>query len=85
MAGMSRAREVAVAVDQLMNAIFGGYSDETISARSWRLRECRPYCYLRPVIDKLFFWQPDHCRASYEAERLRSQLPVEYRQVDPHP
>ncbi|RZA26855.1 MAG: pseudouridine synthase, partial [Proteobacteria bacterium] len=64
---MSRLREVALAFDQLANAILGGYSDETISARCWRLRAARPYSTLRPIIDGLFFWQPEHCRASYEA------------------
>ena len=36
---MSRSwgHEVFVAVDQVINAIFGGYSDESISARSYRL------------------------------------------------
>jgi hypothetical protein len=76
---MSRLLEVAVAFDQLVNAILGGSPDETISARCWRLRANRPYSTLRPIIDGLFFWQPDHCRASYEAERARSQLPPEYR------
>jgi len=76
---MSRLLEVAVAFDQLVNAILGGYSDETISARCWRLRSTQPYNTLRPIIDGLFFWQSDHCRASYEAERARSQLPPEYR------
>ncbi|TQK10261.1 hypothetical protein FBX97_0177 [Herbaspirillum sp. SJZ107] len=76
---MSRLREVAVAFDQLVNAILGGYCDETISARAYRLRAVRPYNTLRPIIDGLFFWQADHCRASYEAERARSQLPPEYR------
>jgi hypothetical protein len=36
---MSRSwgHEVFVAVDQLINAILGGWSDESISARSFRL------------------------------------------------
>jgi hypothetical protein len=76
---MSRLLEVAIAFDQLVNAILGGSPDETISARCWRLRANRPYNTLRPIIDGLFFWQPEHCRASYEAERARSQLPPEYR------
>lgn len=80
---MSRLREVLIAVDQLANAILGGYADETISARSWRLRTKRPYCWMRPVIDWLFQWQPDHCKGAYESERLRSQLPPEYRDTDP--
>jgi hypothetical protein len=76
---MSRLLEVAIAFDQLVNAILGGSPDETISARCWRLRAVRPYNILRPIIDGLFFWQPEHCRASYEAERVRSQMPPEYR------
>ena len=36
---MSRSwgHEVFVSVDQVVNAIFGGYADETISARAFRL------------------------------------------------
>jgi len=75
---MSRAREVAIAIDQLANAICGGYADETISARCWRRRASRPYTILRPVIDGLFFWQRDHCRSAYESEVKRTQLPKEY-------
>ena len=81
MAGMSRMHEVLVAVDQLANAILGGYADETISARCWRRRVERPYTWLRPLIDRIFFWQPHHCEEAYESERLRSQLPAEYRQA----
>lgn len=80
---MSRAYEVFVALDQLVNAVLGGYADETISARSWRLRAVRPYSWLRPAIDRLFFWQPSHCEGAYESERMRSQLPVEYRPTPP--
>ena len=76
---MSRAFQVAIAFDQLINAAAGGYADETMSARCWRLRARRPYRWLRPVIDWIFFWQADHCRTAYESERLRSQLPAEYR------
>jgi hypothetical protein len=75
----SRLREVAIAADQLANAILGGYSDETISARCWRLRAARPYGVMRSIIDGLFFWQPGHCKAAYDSERLRAQLPAEYR------
>lgn len=80
---MSRLHEVLVAVDQLANAILGGYADETISARSWRLRARRPYAWMRPLIDQLFFWQTDHCKTAYESEWARSQLPAEYRDTNP--
>lgn len=73
-----RAREVAVAIDQLCNAILGGYASETISARCWRLREFRPYGTMRGVIDRLFFWQADHCRCSYDAQVARRHVPADY-------
>jgi hypothetical protein len=76
---MSRVFEVLVAVDQLANAVLGGWADETMSARCWRLRAQMPYSWLRAAIDRLFFWQSSHCQSAYESERLRSQLPVEYR------
>lgn len=76
---MSRVREVLIAFDQLLNAILGGWADETMSARCWRLRQHQPYKALRPVIDGLFFFQPEHCRSSYESEVLRTQLPKDYR------
>lgn len=76
---MSRVFEVLVAVDQLVNAILGGWADETISARCHRLRDHQPFKILRPVIDGLFFFQPNHCQRAYESERLRAQLPAEYR------
>ncbi|WP_211172424.1 hypothetical protein [Massilia forsythiae] len=79
---MSRAFQIAVAVDQLVNAACGGYADETMSARCWRLRAVRPYAWLRPTIDRVFFWQVDHCRSAYESERARSQLPADYRDTN---
>lgn len=75
---MSRLREVAVAIDQLANAILGGYSCETISARCWRLRNDEPYARLRIVIDGIFFWQPNHCRSSYDAQVARHNMPRDY-------
>jgi hypothetical protein len=80
---MSRTFQILVALDQLINAAAGGYADETMSARCWRMRARRPYSILRPIIDCMFFWQTDHCRSAYESERERSQLPAEYRDTIP--
>jgi hypothetical protein len=56
--------EVFVAADQTVNAILGGYSDESISARSFRLgakAEDRDawdqWRVAWKVIDALFIWQ----------------------------
>lgn len=72
--------QIAIAADQLANAVLGGWADETLSARCWRLRAYQPYKALRHVVDALFILKPDHCQRSYESERLRAQMPKEYRQ-----
>lgn len=72
--------QALLALDQLANTLIGGYADESLSARSWRLRERSPaWARARRWIDRLFFWQADHCATAYESERLKRQLPPEYR------
>jgi hypothetical protein len=75
------AWQIAIAVDQLLNACLGGWADETLSSRAWRAeqRGRRPGVWLRPLIDAIFFWQPHHCRQSYLSERSGFQLPPEMR------
>ena len=65
--------QVLVAIDQLFNALLGGYADETLSARAHRQNDWR-----RAVINSIFFWQEDHCAESYESEVERKQLPSGY-------
>ena len=72
-------KQILVAADQLMNALLGGFADETLSARCYRCRHRQPYAFLKVVIDGLFFWQFEHCKQSYMSEALRRQLPPEYR------
>jgi hypothetical protein len=72
-------RQTLIALDQLVNTLCGGFADETISSRCWRLRYRQPYKALRAVIDGLFFFDGAHCKASYQSERLRAQLPPELR------
>ena len=67
-------KQIAIALDQLFNALLGGYADETLSARAHRTGSV-----LEPLIDALFFWQADHCFESYLSEKERKQLPQEYR------
>ena len=53
-----------------------GWPDETLSSRAWRLR-AQSNAWKR--IDRLMFFDPDHCRTSYESELYRKHLPKEYR------
>lgn len=72
-------RRIILALDQLGNALIGGYEDETLSARAWRNRHRRSWGAARKVIDTIFFWDGDHCRGAYEYERLRMGTAPEFR------
>lgn len=77
---------VLIALDQLVNALVGGYPDETISASCWigeRQGKIIP-SIMRPVVDLIFRpFGPDHCRLAYESEVNRLQLPNTYRSIQP--
>ncbi len=73
-----------IALDQTLNTIIKiaddgyGWADEMVSARAWRLRDkSRLYVW----IDRLFFWDKDHCQECYKIEQERLQLPPEYRVI----
>lgn len=69
-------RNVLIALDQLANACLGGWPDETLSCRAYRLhRQTRMWALTCRGINALFFWQPDHCRAAFESEQTRRHLP----------
>lgn len=76
---MSRAKNILIAVDQLVNALAGGYPDETFSSRCWRWSVSGKRDWPRKLVDGLFCWDKNHCRESYENELLRRQCPPEMR------
>ena len=72
---------VAIAVDQALNALRGGSPDETLSAAAWRTEQKGRWLgrVFRPLIDLLFaLFEKDHCRKSFESERNGRHLPKEY-------
>jgi hypothetical protein len=74
-----------IAIDQLLNTIIKigrdgyGYADEMLSARAWRLRD---RSNLHIWINRLYFWDDNHCCECYQIEQERQQLPPEYRAKD---
>lgn len=74
--------QVLIAIDQLVNALLGGLADETLSARAHRMRAKghKWWGWTAGFIDRLFFWQQDHCLDAYLAEVRRRQLPNHYNQ-----
>ena len=60
-------QRLLIALDQLLNTLLRGDEDETMSSRCWREnRRC-----LVTLIDHIFWFDPDHCRTSYESELLK--------------
>lgn len=48
----------------LLNTLLGGSTNQTFSARNWHWKK-KGYWNLVWVINKIFFWQSDHCQESY--------------------
>lgn len=81
-----RILNVLIALDQFLFCLATlGHSspDETLSAAAWRWEQAgklrgRVLC---PLIDALFWFDPKHCRTSFESEVNRLHLPKEYREA----
>lgn len=74
-------RQVLIAIDQVGNALAGGWADETLSSRAWRAEKSgrRWGGFVRTIIDRMFFFEKNHCRQAFESERRRRQMPPELR------
>lgn len=76
-------KNIALGIDQLINTIFGGTPDETLSARCFRLAvTTKPPELIAEFamrqIDRIFFWQKAHCYNAFLNELERKQLPSIY-------
>lgn len=76
---MTYGKAVLIAADQLMNSLLAGWPDETLSSRAYRWERDGVRSWPRRVIDRLFFWEEEHCLQSYQSEREGRQLPPELR------
>ena len=72
---MAYILNVLIAVDQLVNTVFNGKPDETMSSTIWRMeKEGHFWGFLRPIVDFLFRpFGTDHCYSSYLDEVNQSQ------------
>lgn len=78
---MSYPVRVLLAIDQLVTALLGGWPDESLSSYAWRLERQGKLGgkIFRPIIDAIFWWDPNHCFNAMMAERGMRQLPPEFR------
>ena len=75
-------KNVLIALDQLVNALIGGYCDETLSSHAYRMDVEKDHKWVRVMIDTVLFFDPDHCHQSYLSEIERRQLPPSMRCKD---
>lgn len=76
---MTYGKKLIIAIDQLLNALFNGWPDETLSSRAFRWEKDGKRSWPRHIIDCLFFWETGHCYQSYISEKDRRQFPPELR------
>lgn len=79
-----RVLNLLIALDQFLYVLATaghGSPDETLSAASWRWEIAGKWQgkILRPLIDTLLWFDPEHCWNSYQSEVLKRHLPKEYR------
>lgn len=79
---MANTKGFLIGLDQAVNCLIRlsdgwGMPDEMLSARAYRLRKEHPA--LMVWIDRLFFWDDNHCQECFGIEMLREQFPQEYR------
>lgn len=73
-------KQILVAFDQLINAVFRGYADESMSSRSWRAYRDGKRRWTKVLIDRLLWFDKNHCEKSYMSEMERAQCPPEMRE-----
>ena len=84
---MTWGKAVLIGIDQLVNALLGGWPDETLSSRAFRWNRDGLRSWPCRFIDRLFFWDVAknggrivrHCELSYISEKGRFQLGPEFR------
>lgn len=73
-------KNLLIALDQLVNALLGGWPDESLSSHCWRIEQEQGISWPRKLVDALLFFDKDHCQESYENELERRQLPPSMRE-----
>ena len=71
--------DLVAVLSRLLNAtVFGGSTCQTLSARSYlESLTCEKWAARRRFINRLFFWQDDHCKEQWEYEVMLAHKTLE--------
>lgn len=72
-------KQILIGIDQLLNTIFKGYADETLSSRAYRDYKNGKRKWPKILLDTILWFDKNHCYESYMSEKLRRQFPPELR------
>jgi hypothetical protein len=81
-------KNLAIGFDQFVNCVFGGYADETMSSRLYRLSVSDSNFAIFGktmviILDLVFLWQgKNHCQKSYEWDKAKMDLPESMRKTE---
>ena len=79
-------RHNLIAIDQLANALLGGFPDETISARLYRNRHKHSFVdtlsLMVDLVFELLTGEKNHCKNAYKWELRKGNLPNLYKVND---
>ena len=75
-------KAVLIALDQLGNALIGGYPDESLSSHAWRNFVKGKRKWPKVLIDSILWFDKNHCEESYKSEVERRQCPPEIREIN---
>lgn len=78
---------VMICVSQSFNSIvLLGHPDETLSARCHRNQHVPRWNKWREILNRIYFWQDDHCADSYADDVVRaSDVLVAHRRMSAKP
>lgn len=63
-----------IIISQFINTVFlAGHPDQTISARAFENRKKKAWGVVYVVINKIFYWQSNHCLTSYLEDITRAK------------
>lgn len=66
-------QRIGIAISVLINVVLGGYSNQTFSARNYAWKKANQP-NLVWLIDRMFFWDSDHCMQSWSYWILRKDI-----------
>ena len=65
---------VSIWVSQTLNVwLLAGHPDQTVSARAYLSRNHKVWGYSYRILNKIFFWQADHCYTSHQQDVERAR------------